>query len=87
MLSVFLSVYIGWLLGIILATVLLIACGYGWGPLPHLYIRLVKFLQSFYPDNYPPANDNALWPAIIKRCDTSVLQKHSNDSLLSFRFR
>ncbi|VDK80626.1 unnamed protein product [Litomosoides sigmodontis] len=86
MLSVFLSVYVGWLLGIILTTVLLIVGGYGWGPLPHLYIRLVKFLQSFYPDNYPRANDNALWPAIIKRCDMSMLRRHPDGSLLSFHF-
>ncbi|VBB30457.1 unnamed protein product [Acanthocheilonema viteae] len=84
MLSVFLSIYIGWLLGLVLTTVFLIVCGYGWGPLPHLYIRLIKFVQSFYPYSYPQAD--ALWPAIIKRCDMSLLRKHPNDSLSSFHF-
>uniref|UniRef100_A0A0R3S6R8 PlsC domain-containing protein n=1 Tax=Elaeophora elaphi TaxID=1147741 RepID=A0A0R3S6R8_9BILA len=84
MLNVLFSVYIGWLLGLVLTTVLLILCGYGWGPLPHLYIRLVKFVQSFYPHCYPRAD--AFWPAIIERCDMSLLRKHRDDSLSSFHF-
>ncbi|MCP9256962.1 Glycerol-3-phosphate acyltransferase 3 [Dirofilaria immitis] len=83
MLILFLSVYIGWLLGLVLTTAFLIICGYGWGPLPHFYIRLVKFMQSFYPHNYPSTET---WPAIIKRCHVSSLRKHHNDSLSSFLF-
>lgn len=86
MLNALLSIYIGWLLGLVLTTVFLIVCGYGWGPLPHLYVRLVKFVQSFYPHSYPRADDT-LWPAIIKRCDMSLLRKHHDDSLSSFHFR
>ncbi|EFO25474.1 acyltransferase [Loa loa] len=85
MLNALLSIYIGWLLGLVLTTVLLIICGYGWGPLPHLYVKLVKFVQNFYPHNYPQTTVT-LWPAIIKRCDTSLLRKHRDDSLSSFHF-
>uniref|UniRef100_A0A915PWA8 Phospholipid/glycerol acyltransferase domain-containing protein n=1 Tax=Setaria digitata TaxID=48799 RepID=A0A915PWA8_9BILA len=84
MLIALLSVYIGWLLGLVLTTVFLIICGYSWGPLPHLYIRLITFVQNFYPQNYPRAD--TLWPAIIKRCDMSLLKKHRDDSLASFHF-
>lgn len=80
-----LSVYIGTIFGIVGATVLLILFGFGWGPLPHLYVRLVAFLQSFYPHAYPRAE--ATWPAIIRRCNVSALEKHRNDSLSSFKFR
>lgn len=85
MLFALLSIYIGWLLGLVVTTVCLIVCGYGWGPLPHIYLRLVKFLQSFYPQSYPQAE--TMWPAIIKRCDMSSLKNHHNDSLSSFKFR
>ncbi|VDM11108.1 unnamed protein product [Wuchereria bancrofti] len=84
MLNALLSIYIGWLLGLVLTTVLLIICGYGWGPLPHLYVKLVKFVQNFYPHNYPQTDTS--WPAIIKQCDTSLLRKHRDDSLSSFYF-
>ncbi|VDM95557.1 unnamed protein product [Thelazia callipaeda] len=84
MFVILLSVYIGWLIGLVMATVILIISGHGWGPLPHLYVKLVKFLQSFYPNSYPLTD--ALWPAIIKRCDTSYLMKHRTDSLSSFKF-
>ncbi|CAG9538595.1 unnamed protein product [Cercopithifilaria johnstoni] len=86
MLMAILSVYVRWLLGLVLTTVLLIVCGYGWGPLPHLYIKLVKLVQSFYPHNYPQVDDDAFWPAIIKQCDKSLLRKHSNDAFSSFHF-
>lgn len=85
MLNALLSIYIGWLLSLVLTTVFLKICGYGWGPLPDLYIRLVKFVQSFYPQNYPQAD--TLWPAIIKRCEMSLLRKHPDDALSSFYFR
>ncbi|VDK53469.1 unnamed protein product [Gongylonema pulchrum] len=85
MLIALLSIYVGWLLGLVLATVCLIFCGHGWGPLPHIYLRLVKFLQSFYPNSYPQAE--SLWPAIIRRCEMSSLEQHRNDSLSSFKFR
>uniref|UniRef100_A0A8R1XTG6 PlsC domain-containing protein n=1 Tax=Onchocerca volvulus TaxID=6282 RepID=A0A8R1XTG6_ONCVO len=84
MLIIFLSVYIGWLLGLVLTTVFLIIFGYGWGPLPHLYIRLVKFVQNFYPHKYPRAD--TFWPAIIKRCNVSSLRKHHDNSPSSFLF-
>uniref|UniRef100_A0A915BGR7 Phospholipid/glycerol acyltransferase domain-containing protein n=1 Tax=Parascaris univalens TaxID=6257 RepID=A0A915BGR7_PARUN len=85
MLASLLGVYVGFLLGVLLATICLILCGLSWGPLPHLYIRLITFLQNFYPHSYPTISE-APWPAIIRRCDASSLEKHRNDSLLSFKF-
>lgn len=79
-----LSIYIGFIFGIVCATILLILFGYSWGPLPNFYIEIIKFLQSFYPHAYPPAEDN--WPGIIRRTGISSLEKHRNDSLSSFKF-
>uniref|UniRef100_A0A0N5AKW1 ABC transmembrane type-1 domain-containing protein n=1 Tax=Syphacia muris TaxID=451379 RepID=A0A0N5AKW1_9BILA len=80
-----LSVYVGTIVGIVVATICLIFAGYGWGPLPHLYLQLVTFLQSFYPHAYPRAE--ARWPSIIRHSGRSALEKHRNDSLSSFKFR
>lgn len=86
MLHAVLTIYITWLLSSVLTTVCLLICGYSWGRLPHLYVKLIKLLQSFYPQNYPQS-DQKLWPAIIKRCNSSLLRKHHDDSLSSFYFR
>lgn len=85
MIVALLAVYLGLIIGTVLTTVLLIFFGYGWGPLPHIYIRLIEFFQNFYPLNYPKSDLG--WPGILRRCDASELEKHRNDSLSSFKFR
>lgn len=71
MLTSLLLMYGSVLLGAFLPTLVLILAGKSWGQLPFFYLRIVSYLQSFFPAAYP--RDNQHWPAIIERVRFSSL--------------
>ncbi|CAJ0953706.1 unnamed protein product, partial [Mesorhabditis belari] len=79
-----LSIYFGILLGIFLATVFLIVFGQNWGRLPRLYLKIVKSIQSHFPDVYP--KDVTAWPSIIDKSPQYTLTRHKESSKASFQF-
>ncbi|MFH4977442.1 hypothetical protein AB6A40_004151 [Gnathostoma spinigerum] len=81
----FLAVYLYLVICAVVSTIGTILLGLGWGPLAHLYISLIRFMQSFYPRIYPLV-PTATWPAILRRCEKSALERHRNSSLSSFKF-
>lgn len=43
------TTYISSLMVTIFTTITLILLGYGWGPLPHKYLKLVLYVQELFP--------------------------------------
>uniref|UniRef100_A0A914VJ48 Phospholipid/glycerol acyltransferase domain-containing protein n=1 Tax=Plectus sambesii TaxID=2011161 RepID=A0A914VJ48_9BILA len=80
--------YAAIILGPVIATTILIICGAGWGPLPHLYVWLLKKALSLSPETYPQPEEEVTnwWPSIIERSERGKLQRHRHGSGASFAF-
>ncbi|EYC23899.1 hypothetical protein Y032_0014g2205 [Ancylostoma ceylanicum] len=79
-----LAIYASILLGCIISTTCLILLGKSWGPLPHFYLRIVRWIQNQYPKVYP--RSPAPWPAIIKKSSKNCLVRNKGSSSAQFSF-
>ncbi|KAK6735206.1 hypothetical protein RB195_018407 [Necator americanus] len=79
-----LAIYASILLGCIISTSCLIVLGKSWGKLPYYYLRIVRWIQDFYPKVYP--RSAAPWPAIIKKSPKNCLLRNKGSSNVQFSF-
>nr|CDJ90753.1 Phospholipid glycerol acyltransferase domain containing protein [Haemonchus contortus] len=79
------AIYASIILGCIISTTSLILLDKNWGPLPHYYLQLIEWIQSFYGKIYPESEE-APWPAIIKKSVKNVLARTKASSSAEFTF-
>ncbi|CAJ0607282.1 unnamed protein product [Cylicocyclus nassatus] len=79
-----LAIYGSILLGCIISTTFLILIGKSWGPLPHYYLGIVRWIQRFYPKVYPKSH--APYPAIVKKDPYNSLMRDKETSSSHFPF-
>ncbi|KHJ83253.1 hypothetical protein OESDEN_17050 [Oesophagostomum dentatum] len=79
-----LAIYGSILLGCIISTTFLILIGKGWGPLPHYYLGVVRWIQRRYPKVYPKSP--APYPAIMKKKPENCLIRDKESSSSHFTY-
>ncbi|VDL74816.1 unnamed protein product [Nippostrongylus brasiliensis] len=79
------AIYGSILLGCIISTTILVVLGRGWGPLPHYYLELIRWIQNHYRSPYLELDEIAS-STIIQKSATCRLTKTTANSTAQFPF-